>query len=108
MPDHGDLRSFHNKFKLSRWVRPSAAIEGNKDNLWNNKDLILSKDEAFFLDGKNLEFDEGEEECHERNSDMGQDLMDDATDEELEMFWGHIQRMLQHVIVYMQITGDHS
>ncbi len=108
MPALDDLRSFHNKFKLSRWVRPTAAIEANKINFWNNKDLILTKDPDFFLDGSNLEFGEGEEEAHDRNSDLGEELMDTATPEELEAFWGYLQNMLRHVIVYMQQTQDHA
>lgn len=103
-----DLRSYHNKFKLAKSFNPSLAIEKNKDDFWNNREFIMTRNKDYFLKVENFTSEnEDEKECFKRNMVIGKTFFNNANTKDIEKVWSHLNAMLKLVIEYKALTNDY-
>lgn len=107
-PKNVDLRSYYNKFKLSKWVNPELPIENNKYAFWNNREAIINRDKEYFLNIDNFIYtDSNEKDCYARNMVFGKMFLNKVNEKELREIWAYLNDMLKLVIKYKTLTKDY-
>ena len=97
--------------KIVRYESPSLMLERCTDKLWDNREYIMTRNEAFILDNKNTSKyikDDEKKEWLERLVKFIGSKYKVLPPESLEILWGCINNMLEASIKYKLLMNDHS
>ena len=95
--------------KIAKNISRDSLIEGSMDNLWENRELIINRDETFImLDNLDKYVDNNDEdkELIESLFSFLRKIYKNFARGEIDYLWDCINNMLQCVIRYRIIKGD--